>query len=377
MSTIEQVKDEGDGFEKVDVRSQIAALNGQNRTPAPAKAQQTREEEKQTPKLNVKGLSALYGKEKSSSENKDPSSGIPSNNGNIVRETKTANDITQTESNKPPAIPSRPFIQSKNEVPPQPLVRPQGSSDPIAPPQLPPRLKDGSTSRSSTPTSINSDKGGTADNPLPYTPRRPAGGTRKGMTNSSSSGSLETGKLAPNLPPRALKSADAAQNSFTASNSSKTSVSPNPRLIQKTPGPVAPPPPRHVDAIRAPPKVATRAVQSDGGRLSSHQQFKQRRSRKRDEYGQMRYSLDPEPKDEQRYMQLYNLQIALQAQQGGSARVLEQNTIVRLWKRSRLDARFLQKVYDKAIGDAGEGIHQTEFIKAMAAIDHELARRKE
>jgi hypothetical protein len=418
MSTIEkEVEDEGDGFERVDVRSRIAALNGQNRItnvpkstakPSPninseedikTDPTQNKSDESDPPKLDVKSLTALYGRQSV----KDPSS-LVSNDSNVIKELKPANDVTQIESSKPPAIPSRPKIQIKNETPPQPPIRPHGSSDSNGPPQLPPRLKEGTASRSSTQTSINSER--RSESPLPYVPRRPVTGrqattpagrltdditekvpyatrersARKGMTISSSFGSLETGKIAPSLPPRIQlpKSADAAQNSFSSANISKTSTSPNPRLhaqsSTKASESVAPPP-RHVDAIRAKPKVAANLSQNRG-KLNTHQQFKQKRARRRDEYGQMVYSLDPDPKDEQRYAQLYELQIALQAQQGGSAKVLEQETIVRLWRRSKLDARFLQKVYDEAKGAIGEGVSQTKFVKAMAAIDRELARRQ-
>lgn len=418
MSSTENDKDEAEEYQRVDVRSRIAALNGQNRIAKPptpfskngnddkkADNAQIKSEENIPPNLDIKSLSALYGgRQSQGSEKKESSSAIP----NDRKETKSPNAPTQAESSGPPVIPSRPVIQTKNGAPPQPPARPQGLSDTSGPPQLPPRLKEGSTSRSSTPPSISSESGAT-DSPLPYVPRRPiavgrqatlpAGRstdditekvpyatrekfTRRGMTISSSSGSLDTGKAAPTLPPRVPmpKSADSAQNNFSTSNNLKTSISPNPRqqsqnqTARKTSGPVAPPP-RHVDAIRAPSKIAVRTVQSVGTKLSPHHQFKQRRARKRDEYGQMVYSLDPDSKDEQRYIQLYQLQIALQAQQGGSAKVLEQGTIVRLWKRSKLDARFLQKVYEEASG-VGGGIPQTEFVKAMAAIDKELVRRR-
>ncbi|PWN37002.1 uncharacterized protein FA14DRAFT_8603 [Meira miltonrushii] len=418
MSSTENAEDGGEEYERVDVRSRIAALNGQNRTAkAPTSSPkndkdvikvddtQNRPEESSPPSIDVKSLSALYGgKQGASAAKKDSTSAVPKER----KEPKPADDVKQVESYKPPTIPSRPVTQTKNGVPPQPPARPQGSSDTSGPPQLPPRLKEGTTSRSSTPTSIISESGA-ADSPLPYVPRRPTAAgrqamlpagrstdeitekvpyatrekpARKGMTISSSSGSLDTGKIAPTLPPRMPlpKSADAAQKNFPASNVSKLSLSPNHRqqtqsqTARRTSGPVAPPP-RHVNTIRAPPKVAARAGQSGGGRLNNHYQFKQKRARRRDEHGQMVYSLDPDPKDKERYAQLYELQIALQAQQGGSAKVLEQEMIVRLWKRSKLDARFLQKVYDEASG-VGEGVHQTEFVKAMAAIDKELARRR-
>lgn len=431
MSSEKVQEEEEEGFEPVDVRSRIAALNGQNQTqtqkidatstqkvsPGNGKEKINKDTNKSPhdqndgPGLDVKGLTALYGKNTlqsispaRSSDDRDSLLSV-SKNGNDAESPSLLDKIKQDGSNNhlpPPAIPSRPVIQSKNGAPPPPPARPQISIDRSGPPQLPPRIREATTSRSETPTSVISDKGDADElngSPVPYLPRRPQVAQptndlngqisyvarekppRREMANSSSSKSVGTNKVAPNLPPRGQisKSADAIRETNSTNNVSRTSRLPNSRAQPKSPvlkkdlGPVVPPP-RHIDVIRAPPKAGIRSDQSRVN-FKSHQQFKRKRSRRRDEHDQIVYVVQPDAEDEQRYARLFEHQIALQAQRGGSAKALQQDTIVLLWRRSKLDANFLQKVYEKASGDEKD-VHLTAFIKAMAAIDGELARRK-
>jgi hypothetical protein len=51
--------------------------------------------------------------------------------------------------------------------------------------------------------------------------------------------------------------------------------------------------------------------------------------------------------------------------------------VARLWRRSRLPLAFLSQVWDAAVSSAHEQyLDRESFVRAMAAIDLELSRRR-
>jgi len=92
---------------------------------------------------------------------------------------------------------------------------------------------------------------------------------------------------------------------------------------------------------------------------------------------------------EQRYVSLFDRLMKKQENTGKRGRGdgrLEKRAVVRIWKQSQLEDWFLAKVWDQAVlavnpimrtTEVQNGLTKEAFVKAMSAIDYELARRKE
>lgn len=259
-----------------------------------------------------------------------------------------------------------------------------------SPPLLPPRH--------STTSSFDSDRSFDSPQPDPPSassslvpPRRATALSARGNLSPSPSSAVSGNTSQPSSPvppPRTPTRSHAAARkpiSTQGDNVSPHTVSRSNRTTQlalheSSKEPIAPPP-RHIDARRN-----TNASHSPV--RPRHRHAYPRRNRKRlgtrslSARPNSDFAREPSTDARERYEQLYNDLLEVQRKEEGiSPMGLKSASVVKLWKRSRLDHEFLGRVWEVAVGAnenaAMEGMKCEPFVRAICAIDGELARRRQ